>query len=102
MNIYGANIVNNTASTLGGAIYVPNSTSAFLYVGEENPVADESVRFVGNVAEDSGGAVYAQHVAAFKNTEFINFCRNYCTPPLRCVGVRAAFSRKCGELFTFG
>ena len=71
MNIYKALLSNNTASTLGGAIYVPNSTSAFLFIGEDNDVVESSVTFVDNIAESNGGAIYAQHVASVKNTNFI-------------------------------
>ncbi|MBQ9161801.1 MAG: hypothetical protein IJX74_00855 [Clostridia bacterium] len=71
MNIYNAKIINNTASTLGGAIYVPNSTSAYLYIGEDNDTVESSVVFENNSSESSGGAIYAQHVASVKNTQFI-------------------------------
>ena len=34
MNIYNATILDNTSSTAGGAIYLPASTAAKLYVGK--------------------------------------------------------------------
>ncbi|MBR2466591.1 MAG: hypothetical protein IKB38_06660 [Clostridia bacterium] len=71
MNIYSAEIRNNTASTLGGAIYVPNSTGAFLYVGEDNDMTESSVVFSDNTAVSNGGAIYAQHVASIGNAKFI-------------------------------
>lgn len=71
MNIYNADINNNTASSLGGAIYVPNSTAAFLYIGEENDKVESDVRFANNVSESAGGAIYAQNVLIVKNTKFI-------------------------------
>ena len=71
MNIYNAHIANNTASSLGGAIYVPNSTAAYLYIGEENDTVESHVVFSGNTSVSNGGAIYAQHVASIKNAEFI-------------------------------
>ncbi len=51
----------NTASTVGGAIYVPSSTSAFVYT--------DNTRFVQNSATD-GGAIYSFGTCDLKNTLF--------------------------------
>ena len=51
----------NTASTLGGAVYIPSSTSAFLYT--------DNAMFVENSATD-GGAVFAYGTCDLKNTSF--------------------------------
>ena len=69
-NIYAAQILRNTASDLGGAIYMPNSTGAVLNLGQENEVAEPSVLFQGNTAADDGGAIYARNKVNIKNTQF--------------------------------
>ncbi|MBR5271479.1 MAG: hypothetical protein IKV64_04770, partial [Clostridia bacterium] len=53
----------NTASTLGGAIYVPSSTVAFVYT--------DNVTFAENIATD-GGAIFAYGTCDLKNTSFTN------------------------------
>ena len=70
MNIYNADISFNSASSLGGAIYVPNSTAAYLYIGEEIDDSESIVRFAGNTSAGNGGAIYAQHVLSVKNAVF--------------------------------
>ncbi len=70
LNLYSAEITGNTSSTFGGAIYVPNSTSAYTYIGEENGIGDSFVSFGGNSAEEGGGAIYVKNVATVKNTSF--------------------------------
>ena len=72
LNLYNAELVRNTASSLGGAIYVPASTAAYLYIGEENDFTESRVIFDGNASENNGGAIYAQHVASIKNADFKN------------------------------
>lgn len=69
MNIYRATIRNNTSSTLGGAIYVPASTVAYTYIGEENDVVEPEVLFEGNSATGAG-AIYLCNVNTIKNTTF--------------------------------
>ncbi len=71
MNIYNADIKQNSASSLGGAIYVPNSTAAYLYIGEENDTVESKVYFTDNISESNAGAIYAQHIATIKNAEFV-------------------------------
>ena len=51
----------NTASTLGGAIYIPSSTVAFVYT--------DNATFKGNSAT-SGGAIYAAATVGFIDTSF--------------------------------
>ena len=71
LNLYSAEIKGNSASSLGGAIYVPNSTAAYLYIGEENDLVEPDARFVENVSANSAGAIYVQHVAIIKNATFL-------------------------------
>ncbi len=52
----------NTVSTVGGAVYVPASTSAFLYT--------ENTQFNKNSATEDGGAIYSYGTCDFKNTSF--------------------------------
>lgn len=71
LHIYNATIENNTASTFGGAIYVPNSTVAYTYIGEATDLVPEgTVVFRGNGAVDGGGAIYARNVITIRNTIF--------------------------------
>lgn len=70
MNIHRATISNNTAADLGGAIYMPNSGSAFTYIGEDAAGVEAHVSFIGNYAKDSGGAIYARNVIAISNAYF--------------------------------
>ncbi len=72
MRIYAANISRNTASSIGGAIYMPNSTAAFLYLGGQNATVDSGVTFSGNTAVSYGGAIYARNVLTVENTVFSN------------------------------
>ena len=72
IRIYNAQILNNSASTYGGAIYMPNSTSAFLFLGGESGEADSWVVFRGNVAENNGGAIYARNKLEAQDTQFID------------------------------
>lgn len=68
--IFGGTIKGNFASTFGGAIYVPNSTAAFTYIGEDKDGNLGEVLFEGNSA-NGGGAIYAQHHLSVKNTTFL-------------------------------
>ena len=70
--IYNAVIRNNSASSLGGAVYMPASTGAFLYLGGENDYADSRVVFEGNTSAGNGGAIYAQNKLEAQDTQFIN------------------------------
>lgn len=72
LNIYNAIIQNNVSADLGGAIYVPNSTSAFTNIGTENDVVESQVLFSGNQAGDDGGAIYARNSLNVANTRFEN------------------------------
>ena len=68
MYVYRATINNNTASTNGGAFYLPASTGARLYLGGENDVVESEVVFEGNSA-DNGGAIYSTgRIYAFDTT----------------------------------
>lgn len=70
MHLYNGTVSNNSSGELGGAVYVPNSDSAFMYVGEENDVIEPSVLFKSNIAEDDGGALYARNVLTVNNAIF--------------------------------
>ncbi len=70
-NIYKADIKNNTASSLGGAIYMPNSTGARLYIGGESPYGESRVYFTNNTASSYGGAIYARNILDVQNTYFV-------------------------------
>ena len=63
-------ISNNYAADLGGAIYMPNSGSAFTYIGEDAAGIEAHVSFIGNSAKDSGGAIYARNVIDISNAYF--------------------------------
>lgn len=58
LTITNATIKNNTGTSLGGAIYLPSSTSALLYLGTEDNAKKNSVCFIGN-SSPSGGAIYS-------------------------------------------
>jgi len=70
MNLHCATISNNYASDLGGAIYTPNSTAAYTYIGEDAAGVEAHVSFIGNSAEDSGGAIYARNIIDVSNAYF--------------------------------
>lgn len=70
INIYNADIRNNTSSTAGGAIYMPNSTAAYVYLGAANDVVESKVTFADNSAASYGGAIYARNVLSVENTTF--------------------------------
>ena len=71
-NIHHATISNSYASSLGGAIYMPNSGSAFTYIGEDAAGVEGHVSFIGNTAKDSGGAIYARNLIDISNAYFKN------------------------------
>ena len=68
--IYRAMISNNSATEVGGAIYMPNSTGAFTYIGEDNELVESAVTFAKNSAGDNGGAIYARNYLSVKNALF--------------------------------
>ncbi len=70
-NIFNADIKNNTSSDLGGVVYMPNSTSAFLNIGTPNDLVQSKVIFTGNTAGSHGGVIYARNVLEIQNAEFI-------------------------------
>ena len=72
MHLHRATISNNYAEDLGGAIYTPNSTAAFTYIGEDAAGVEAHVSFIGNSAKDSGGAIYARNVIDVSNAYFKN------------------------------
>ncbi len=59
MYLYGGEIRNNFAAAYGGAIYQPNSQYAYFTVGEAGNAI--KVRFSGNEAGKTGGAVFTSH-----------------------------------------
>jgi len=65
-HIYNASFTDNTASYRGGAIYMPASTAAALYTGEDGG----EVVFEGNSAPEGGGAVLVQGTNVYNNTTF--------------------------------
>ncbi len=70
MYIYNAEICDNYAKKTGGAIYMPNSTSAYTYIGEQNDTVESKVIFERNASGDSAGAIYAKNYISIKNTVF--------------------------------
>ena len=69
-NIYNAQIKNNSASTMGGAVYMPNSTGAVLNVGIQNDLVESSVTFEGNSADDNGGVIFGANKITLENATF--------------------------------
>ncbi len=67
--IYKATIENNSAS-IGGAIYVPASTGAFLYIGTDDEAIESEVRFASNSASGNGGAIYCAGRMEIRDAEF--------------------------------
>lgn len=70
MYLYNADIKNNYASEVGGAIYMPNSTGAFTYIGEVNELVESRVSFTKNVSGGTGGAIYAKNYISIQNATF--------------------------------
>ncbi len=70
--IYSAVIKNNTSSANGGAIYLPASSSARLYLGGNNELVTSSVLFSGNTAGGNGGAIFASGRVSGQDATFEN------------------------------
>lgn len=70
LNVYNATISDNTSTTAGGAIYLPASTAAKLYLGGENPYAQSNVTFENNHASSVGGAIYSSGKIEANDTLF--------------------------------
>lgn len=70
LTIYNAEIRDNTSSTAGGAIYLPASTGAKLYLGGNNEIANSSVIFANNTAGTIGGAILSSGRVTVENTVF--------------------------------
>ncbi len=68
--IYSAQIKNNTSSTAGGAIYLPASTGAKLYLGGNSEIVSSGVLFSGNHAGSNGGAIFASGRVSAQDTVF--------------------------------
>lgn len=68
--IYSATIKNNSASTNGGAIYLPASSSAKLYLGGNNDLVTSGVLFYGNSAGSNGGAIFSSGRTSGQDTVF--------------------------------
>jgi len=72
LHLYNAVMKNNTSSDTGAVMYVPNSTGAFVYIGEENDVTESSVVFEGNTSGTYAGVIYASNHLSVENASFIN------------------------------
>ena len=59
LTIYSATVSNNTASAAGGAIYLPASSAAKLYLGGGEYSGENAVVFRNNTAKTYGGAIYS-------------------------------------------
>jgi|GEM_PF-942122 len=70
-NIYKATFNNNAAGSMGGVVYMPASTAAYLYVGGENEYGESGVTFRGNTSVSAGGAIYAYNLVEIQNADFI-------------------------------
>jgi len=70
--IYSATIRNNSASANGGAIYLPASSSARLYLGGNNELVASAVLFSGNTSGGNGGAVFASGRISGQDATFEN------------------------------
>ena len=71
-NIHNAVIAENSASSLGGAIYMAASTGCYLYVGASTNICDSYVLFLDNTCAGSGGAIVSQGALTdIQNAEFI-------------------------------
>ena len=71
LRIYNGTFTKNSSSTLGGVLYTPNSTGAFLYIGDEcDEVENPEIYFADNSAESGGGALYLCNFVSIKNAKF--------------------------------
>lgn len=69
--ISAGEITNNYATSYGGAVYMPNSQSSTLKIGQDSK--EELVKFSKNHSDYSGGAIFAQtlsNLAIFGGTTF--------------------------------
>ncbi len=70
--IHNASFIENTASNLGGAVYMAASTACYLYLGASSNVCDSYVLFKDNQSGSNGGAILSQGaLTSVKNTDFI-------------------------------
>ena len=70
--IYAAEIKNNVSTTAGGAIYLPASSAAKLYLGGNNDFTESAVLFEGNAAGTNGGAIYSSGRTSGQDVVFAN------------------------------
>ena len=70
LNIYKAIMSNNTTSDSGGVIYMPNSDSAYLYIGQDDNAVKTDIIFKNNSSATYGGAIYASNYCLIKNATF--------------------------------
>ena len=68
--IYGAEIRNNSSTTYGGAIYLPASSGAKIYMGLENEYVNGKVIFADNSATSGAGAIYSAGTISGQNVTF--------------------------------
>ncbi len=69
MHLYKAIIRNNTAESAGGAIYLPSSSGAKLYIGGSYTTAEPQVVFKGNPGKDAG-AISSSGTLVIRNALF--------------------------------
>ena len=71
-HIYNANFTENSATYRGGAIYLPNTSQAKLFLGEENDVCENNVVFDSNTSVERGGAIFGYGTINVNNSQFTN------------------------------
>ena len=71
-HICNATFSQNSATYRGGAIYLPNTSHAKLFLGEENDVCENTVVFDSNTSVDRGGAIFGYGTINVNNTHFTN------------------------------
>ncbi len=71
-HIYNAAFTQNSATYRGGAIYLPNTSLAKLFLGEENDVYENTVVFDSNTSVERGGAIFGYGTIKVNNSQFTN------------------------------
>ncbi len=71
-HIYNATFTQNSATYRGGAIYLPNTSQAKLFLGEENDVIENTLVFDSNTSVERGGAIFGYGTITVNNSQFIN------------------------------
>ncbi len=70
--VHNASFIENSASNLGGAVYMAASTACYLYLGASSNLCDSYVLFKDNESGGNGGAILSQGaLTSVQNTDFI-------------------------------